>query len=146
MRYQISAKLLSETFGHFRKCGKGHHECQALWTSAWRDPEIITEVVHPAHIADVGGYLVDQKWLNTFWLTLADSDRGVRVQVHTHPREAFHSQSDDAFPIIHTPGFLSLVIPNFGTGPVGFENAYLAEIVPNGRWRQIPCDRRLEIT
>jgi len=146
VRYQISAKLLSKTFDHFRKCGKGRHECQALWTSAWRDPKIITEVVHPAHIADVGGYLVDQKWLNSFWLALAENDRGVRVQVHTHPREAFHSQSDDAFPIIHVPGFLSLVIPNFALGPVGFRGAYLTEIQPDGRWQQVDPNERLKIS
>lgn len=71
---------------------------------------------------------------------------GIRVQVHTHPEEAFHSETDDAFPIIHKPGFLSLVIPNFGLGPTGFENAYLTEIQPDGRWQEVAIPSRLVLT
>ena len=66
-----------------------------------------------------------------------------RVQVHTHPLEAFHSPTDDEFPIIHKPGFLSLVIPNFGLGPVGFEDAYLTEIQGDGGWREVAIPSRL---
>jgi hypothetical protein len=64
---------------------------------------------------------------------------------HTHPGEAFHSSIDDEFPIIHKPGFLSLVIPNFGLGPVGFADAYLAEIQPNGRWNEVSISSRLAL-
>ncbi|MDB5513884.1 MAG: hypothetical protein JWQ17_642 [Tardiphaga sp.] len=35
----------------------------------------------------------------------------------------FISKTDDDYPIIHKPGFLSLVIPGFGLGPVGFKDA-----------------------
>lgn len=49
------------------------------------------------------------------------------------------------YPIIHEVGFLSLVIPDFGIGPVGFENAYLAEIASDGRWKRVPIAARLEI-
>jgi hypothetical protein len=64
----------------------------------------------------------------------------------THPGKAFHSRVDDEFPIIHKPGFLSLVIPNFGLGPVGFEDAYLAEIQPDGTWRQVFISSRVMLT
>ena len=104
-----------------------------------------SRVVHPHHRAHRGGFQVDGTWLNSFWLELAQIDCGIRIQVHTHPHEAFHSRTDDEFPIIHSEGFLSLVIPNFGTGPVGFDDAHLAEIGPNGRWRQVPIKARMEI-
>jgi hypothetical protein len=67
------------------------------------------------------------------------------VQVHTHQKRAFHSPSDDAFPIIHTPGFLSLVIPNFAMGSVGFDDAYLTEITTGGSWREVRCEDYFEI-
>lgn len=102
-------------------------------------------MVHPSHSAHAQGFSLESAWLNTFWIQLANSESGIRVQVHTHPDEAFHSPVDDAFPIIHTPGFLSLVIPNFGLGSVSFDNAYLAEIGIDGRWREMPCKARLEI-
>jgi hypothetical protein len=71
---------------------------------------------------------------------------GVRVQIHTHPGPAFHSKTDDDFPIIHTAGFLSLVIPNFAKGEVSLHKAYLTEIMPNGRWREVRPEERLHIT
>ena len=88
---------------------------------------------------------MDHTWLNKFWLELADREMGIRVQIHTHPGAAFHSLTDDAFPIIHTPGFLSLVIPNFAMGPVGLSNAFLAEIQSDGHWCEVRCDERLEL-
>jgi hypothetical protein len=36
------------------------------------------------------------------------------AQVHTHPTEAFHSQTDDRYCIATTAGALSIVVPSFG--------------------------------
>ena len=143
--YQLKREVLEETFRHFRTCGAGREECQALWLSSWADPAHINKVVHPKHVAHRGGFVLDDCWLNQFWMDLADMNMGIRVQVHTHPREAFHSPTDDAYPIIHKPGFLSLVIPNFAMGPVGFDEAYLTEIQPDGHWCEVSIPSRLEL-
>jgi len=141
--YHLARGLLDETFRHFRECGYGRDECQALWLSPWSQPNIITKVVHPKHAAHFGGFVLDDAWLDDFWLELGRTKTGIRVQVHTHPGEAFHSRTDDEFPIIHTPGFLSLVIPNFGLGPMGFDEAYLTEIQPEGHWKEVSIASRL---
>jgi hypothetical protein len=145
MRYKVPIALVRATFDVFRQCGAGNHECQVLWTSAWTDPSSICRVVHPRHRAHCGGFELEDDWINTFWLDLARRDEGVRFQVHTHPREAFHSSVDDAYPILHFAGFLSLVIPDFGAGPVGFARAYLAEIAPNGQWVEVAPDSRIDV-
>jgi hypothetical protein len=36
------------------------------------------------------------------------------VQVHSHPTEAYHSETDDTYPIVTVRGGLSLVVPDFG--------------------------------
>ncbi|GGI29856.1 hypothetical protein [Bradyrhizobium guangdongense] len=146
MVYQIAHALVEETFRHFRQCGRGEEECQMLWLSPWSRPETITQVVHPKHVAHFGGFVVEESWLNAFWCELADADLGIRLQAHTHPRHAFHSATDDSFPIIHTPGFLSLVIPDFALGPVGFKEAYLTELQTDGRWREVAIEDRLVLT
>jgi hypothetical protein len=143
--YRLPSEVLEETFKHLRECGRGHEECQVLWVSPWDKPEVITRVVHPKHAAHGGGFVLDDQWLNDFWMELGDTNSGIRVQVHTHPAEAFHSKTDDDYPIIHKPGFLSLVIPNFGLGPVGFDDAYLTEIQPDGRWRKVTIPSRLVV-
>jgi hypothetical protein len=58
----------------------------------------------------------------------------------------FISKTDDDYPIIHKPGFLSLVIPGFGLGPVGFKDAYLTEIQSDGRWQEVSIPSRLTLT
>lgn len=137
--------VLSRTFEIFRTCGCGRKECQALWISSWTTPDEIVECVHPEHAAHSGGFNVSSAWLTAFWLDLARRNCGVRVQVHTHPGAAFHSTTDDRFPIIHSVGFLSLVIPDFACGPVGFDRAYLCEIADDGSWREVSVEKRLRI-
>jgi hypothetical protein len=109
-RFIVRQALLDATFQYFQDCGAGLRECQVLWLSPWESAGAITRIVHSRHRGHVDGFQVDDLWLNAFWLDLARTRHGVRVQVHTHPFEAFHSETDDVFPIVHTTGFLSLVI------------------------------------
>jgi proteasome lid subunit RPN8/RPN11 len=145
--YRISRAALAETFGYLRDCGRGKRECVLFWTSSWESNESdITGVVHPRHGAHCGGFEIDADWLNVFWSELADRKESIRVQVHSHPGEAFHSATDDAFPVVHTPGFLSLVIPKFGLGDIGLDGAFLARLEESGRFRQVPIEDHLVIT
>jgi hypothetical protein len=144
--YSLPRRVLEETFDYFRRCGGGRRECQVLWVSPWAAVDSISKAVHPRHAAHCGGFVLEDRWLNDFYLTLARERLGIRIQLHTHPGAAFHSPTDDAFPIIHTVGFLSLVIPKFALGPVGFEGAYLTEIQPDGRWREVAIAERLRLT
>ena len=141
----VPAALLKDTFETFRRCGRGRNECQVLWLSSWKYPDAITKIVHPVHAAHGGGFQVSSEWLNKFWLDLARQNLGVRVQIHTHPGLAFHSETDNQYPMVHSPGFLSLVIPTFGMGAVSLARAYLAEIQPNGDWSEIDVDSRLVV-
>jgi hypothetical protein len=102
-------------------------------------------VVHPRHHARGDGFEVDSGWLTSFYLDLAQTATGARVQIHTHPHTAFHSSTDDAWPLIHTPGFLSLVIPDFAQGEIGLREAYLTEIGDDGEWNEVSAADRLEI-
>ena len=144
-RLLLPAGLLAETFAYFRQCGQGRRECQVLWTGPWSQPNAITASVHSAHRAHAGGFQVADAWLNAFWVALAERHEGVRVQVHTHPYDAFHSATDDAYPIVQSPGFLSLVIPEFGMGPASFDDAYLCEITENGSWRAVNIADRIAV-
>ena len=67
-------------------------------------------------------------------LALAAERRSIRAQVHTHPGAAYHSRTDDHYPIVAAPGLLSLVIPRFALGPVGLAGAHLAELQADGSW------------
>jgi hypothetical protein len=146
MVVRVSKAQLDQTFQVFRDCGRGKRECQVLWVSAWHDPDGIVAVAHPRHTGYAGGFRVEDRYINELWLELARTNRGVRVQVHTHPGEAFHSRTDDEWPMVHVPGFLSLVIPDFARGQASFDGAYLAQIDGCGVWREADPLRAFEVT
>lgn len=145
MQFDIPRALFEGTFSQLRRCGGGTRECQALWLSPWSKTELVTAVVHPRHSASPVGFQLDDEWLGAFWRELSEERSGVRVQIHTHPGAAYHSSIDDAFPIISTPGFLSLVIPRFAQGSTGFDDAFLAQIDEHGEWREVPIQEHLRI-
>ena len=143
--YRLPRRMIDETFATLRSCGAGERECKLYWLSSWSAPEQLTEVSHPGHDSSRYGLTIDDDWITRFWNELTDRGIGVKVQVHTHPGTAFHSATDDAYPLIHEIGFLSLVIPNFACGPIGFGDAYLTEIQADGSWRQVAADERFVI-
>lgn len=51
--------------------------------------------------------------VNTFCY---EHDEIVGAQVHTHPTDAFHSDTDDHYPLVTLRGSLSVVIPDFARG------------------------------
>lgn len=143
--FRLQRSMIEETFEILRSCGSNRHECQIYWLSRWDSLSTITEIAHPLHISSRAGLCIDSDWISKFWLELARRNLGVRVQIHTHPEEAFHSATDDEFPLLHNVGFLSLVIPNFAMGPVGMQDAFLTEMQPNGSWRQVDIHSRIQI-
>lgn len=63
------------------------------------------------------GYFITGETL--FELNRGLSETGLRLiaQVHSHPREAYHSEADDRYAIVTVEGGFSLVVPNFGHAP-----------------------------
>ena len=126
--------LLEETFEIFRYCGRGRKECVVYWTGPIDRPAAVDRVEHPKHVARLGGYEVSSDWVTTFFLAARRERRAARVQVHTHPGPAFHSITDDCYPLVPASGFLSLVIPNFAEASVSLDAAHLVEFGSNGEW------------
>ena len=46
-------------------------------------------------------------------LWLYENKLKLLAQIHSHPSEAYHSKTDDEFPIMTTLGGLSIVVPYF---------------------------------
>lgn len=145
---QVRQEVLDQTFEHLRRCGAGRSECVVYLTGPVDAANLVDGLLHPTHTAGAAGYDLPSSAIGDLWRELLTSRRSVRVQVHTHPGAAYHSPRDDAHALVHTPGFLSLVIPNFALGDVGFDGAFLAELNHEGRWVgvAIAIDNRLEVT
>lgn len=61
---------------------------------------------------------VDADELHKLNLWLYDKQQTLAVQVHTHPGRAYHSTTDDTYPIVTQRGGLSIVVPDFAVGGV----------------------------
>lgn len=130
------ADILQKTFSTLRECGRGECECAVYWIGP-SESNAVDGVEHPIHRRLPFGYEIDDRWLTDFWIRLAASSHSVKAQVHTHPGEAFHSATDDNWPIVSQQGFLSIVIPDFATGEISLENAWIGRLQENGTWHRL---------
>jgi hypothetical protein len=59
---------------------------------------------------------VDGSWATGLFVNLYFDGRHVLAQCHTHPgRWVRHSRTDDQHALISTPGYVSIVIPDFAS-------------------------------
>jgi proteasome lid subunit RPN8/RPN11 len=95
---------------------------------------VINGVEHPIHWRSPFGYEINDHWLTDFWKRLAASKQRVSAQVHTHPGSAFHSATDDKWPIVSQADFVSIVIPNFAAGESSLDAAWIGRLQRDGTW------------
>ena len=127
------------TTAQLRNC-TGGAECVVYWLGPANDPGRVDAVIHPQHRASPWSYTIDDKWLTEFGFSLGKRMQSARVQVHTHRDAAFHSETDDAWPLVGQPGFLSLVLPRLASDDHLPQDAYLAELHDDGWAQRLPSD------
>jgi hypothetical protein len=82
------------------------------------------------------GYFVSGETL--FELNRALEETGLRLiaQVHSHPKEAYHSATDDRYAIVTADGSFSLVVPNFGRAPAD-PTSWAVYRLSQGDWQEL---------
>lgn len=118
-RFRISACDIRETVEAIRSAGEDGYELFVVW-SGTRDHDTFN--VANVHIPDQVSYKldsglcvrVDGSELHRLNVWLYEAKQVIGVQVHGHPTDAYHSKTDDTFPITTLVGSLSIVLPNFG--------------------------------
>lgn len=103
--------------------GKNYKEGVALWAGVQEaDSFLIKRTIIPKQTAgsheDGLIYVVDGTELHRINVELFDSGMRLFAQIHSHPKEAYHSDTDDAFPIVTVLGGVSVVVPNFAKGNI----------------------------
>lgn len=135
-RLRVAGEVLPATFKALQNCGQGECECAVYWTGP-NDDRSVDGVEHPIHKRSPFGYEIESDWLTDFWKRLAGAKRSVKAQIHTHPGDAFHSASDDRWPIVSQAGFISIVLPNFASGRPTLKDAWVGVMRPNGCWQHL---------
>ena len=128
-RFRIQASALRETDEVIRSAGQRGYESLVLW-SGTRDDDTFT--VAKVHIPEQTSYKlaaglcvrVDGSELHRLNVWLYGAQQIIGVQVHGHPQDAYHSETDDTYPIATLNGSLSIVLPFFGRD--GWESSDIA--------------------
>ena len=128
-QFRIQASALRETEEAIRSAGQDGYESFVLWSGTCDDD---TFTVAKAHIPEQTSYKldaglcvrIDGSELHRLNVWLYEAEQIIGVQVHSHPGDAYHSETDDTYPIATLDGSLSIVLPFFGRD--GWESSDIA--------------------
>lgn len=130
---------IKKAYEHMRRAGQVYVEGVALFAGKEQGSIFtITETIIPEQEAlrlEEGLlYLVDGDELHRINVWLYEHGLSIMVQIHSHPRDAYHSATDDTYPIVATVGGLSIVVPDFARGPIEIDTWAVYRLMPNGDW------------
>jgi hypothetical protein len=115
-RYRIPAAILRATAEALRQESAGVRETVALWQGRALSEEVaeITKLHVPRQLTGPLHFNVPLDERLRLVREVSKEDEFILIQLHTHPREAFHSDVDDRLAITKHTGAISIVIADFG--------------------------------
>jgi Prokaryotic homologs of the JAB domain len=88
--------LVDETIGHLKAAGTAQRECLVLWLARRFDDRINVVMAHrPEQQAWRDRFTVDAAEMASLKALPRKERLMIGAQVHSHPKEAFHSFADD---------------------------------------------------
>jgi hypothetical protein len=116
--FVVPTAIAKKTEDSLRGAGRDGFELFVLWsgvmdgrTFAVRTPHVPRQTSYRLESGLV--VRVEGEALHRLNRWLFDHDELLAVQVHAHPADAFHSETDDAYPIVTARGGLSIVAADF---------------------------------
>jgi len=122
----------------------GERECVLLWLGR-REMGIqkIVDVYRPEQIGSVDYFEIPRNGMAALMNRLRVDGLYVVSQVHTHPKEAFHSYADDRWAIVRHVGALSIVLPHFALSTTTdnfLQHAVVYQLDESNDWIEVPAD------
>ncbi len=143
-RFVVSREQVAQTERALQRAGRAGYELFVLWSGVANGPELQVRGCHVPRQTSAKtrrGLLVrvEGKALYELNVWLYEHHETLAVQVHAHPTDAFHSDTDDTFPIVTTLGGLSLVVPDFARRGVLVSDSAAFRLSRRG-WDRIALD------
>jgi hypothetical protein len=116
--FKVPATIVEQTEEALRSAGAEGYEAFVLWSGRQNGRLFNVQTVH---VPKQNSYRlssglcvrVDGDELHRLNVWLYEAGETLAVQVHAHPDEAYHSETDDTYPIVATLGGLSIVAAEF---------------------------------
>ena len=145
----IPPYVCDETDQQLRDAGRDGNERFVLWSGVINNDCFFVRTVHvPKQIAyrlpDGLCVRVDGDELHRLNIWLYENGERLGIQVHSHPTEAYHSDTDDTYPMVTTLGGLSLVVPDFGRFGVRGCDTALYRLAKTG-WEELSATEAQQI-
>lgn len=118
-QFTVPPDICDATDNQLREAGRNRAERFVLWSGQIEGDSLRIRTMHVPRqtayrLTDGLCVRVEGPELHRLNVWLFEHQERLAVQVHSHPTDAYHSETDDAFPIVTTRGGLSLVVPDFG--------------------------------
>jgi hypothetical protein len=149
--FVIPFNLVAETLEPLQEAGYQGYEAFVLWggrlAGGGRRFEFVS-AYFPEQTTSQGeeGLLVVVKGEALFRVNRAFYKHGLTLggQVHSHPSDAYHSDTDDAYPLMTLTGGLSGVVPDFGKGGTARLDEWAwYRLVGHGEWAPVGRETRI---
>lgn len=138
-RIVVPSACVEEAHAHLRRVGQRGLEGFALWAGELDgDTFLVRANIIPEQRglrSDLGVCVVvggDELHRINVWLY--EHNMILIAQLHSHPGEAYHSATDNAYPIATSVGSLSLVVPDFASEPFSLANCAVYRLLPSRGW------------
>ena len=142
VRFCVPEDVRENTERSLRAAGRDGYELFVLWSGRITDDRFAVMAAHvPKQTSSKtrDGLLVtvEGEALHRMNVWLYEHEQMLGAQVHAHPRKAFHSETDDTYPIVTALGGLSLVAANFCRRGLPHRSSAAYRLTPEG-WTETP--------
>lgn len=148
----IPSQVILDTIAFLRRVGCEGCEGFVVWGGQFVDEATFrfTTAIVPAQHASMTeeGLLVTVGGEALFEVNrrLHEASQILAAQVHSHPTDAYHSTTDDTYPIATLVGALSIVIPDFArNAPDDLDQWAWYRLSSRGKWIPSAADLCIEI-
>lgn len=135
---RIKRQIVEATIRTLRSAGLQRRECVVLWLAKKSAAGTeITEVYMPDQFAKEDVFRIPPIGMKKLMEHLEVRGCHIFAQVHSHPKEAFHSKADDTWAIVRHIGAISIVVPHFAkevTTESFFAKSAFFQLDRNNRW------------
>src|SRR5258706_3870277 len=141
-KISVPVKVTTETQKFLRTVGQRGNEGLALWCGRPDGEHFeVTQLLIPqqrgVRTADGVCAIVDSDELHRINTELYKSGLRMIAQIHSHPTDAYHSDTDDENAIANTIGCFSLVVPDFGAGNFNLASTAVYRLAQDGEWQEL---------
>ena len=148
-RLKLPKSCALEALDHLRKVGRRRVEGVALWAGVrdGADFHVRLTIVPQQYAGSVEDgliYVVPGEELHRISILLYEQGLTLAAQIHSHPTEAFHSDTDDAYPIVTVLGGVSVVVPDFARDNLDVNLWAVFRLLPGQGWVGLTPRERAE--